>query len=452
MQATLPPGAQVTLRQSGRQGHVEQLLGAGGQGAVYRANFSGRPLAFKTYHPSVVAQDARLPVRLGRAIEAGPPDERFLWPLDFASAADMPQTIGIVMPLREARFRGMRDLIAAPPNRMNLRLAERCTACLRIADSFLKLHARGLCYQDINFGNLFLDPANGDIAICDNDNVDINGAPASVYGTRKFMAPEVVRREALPTAQTDLYSMAVLFFYILFAWHPLDGRIEAETVVLDAEAELSLYGTRPRFIFDPNDTSNGPVPGIHDPIVRRWKALSPTLRTLLVRAFTTGLSPLPGARVLETEWREAFARLRYSLLPCPGCGMEHAPGADDIDPDPGRLICLACGTQVPLPLGLWVGRDEIALLPGANVTAHNLDPARRFDDQTVLASVEQHPQDANVLGLRNRDVIDWQATFPDGQTVAIAPGRTLRLRTGVTVNFGKRAGIVGVFGNAEAVR
>ena len=84
-----------------------------------------------------------------------------------------------------------------------------------IADSFLKLHAKGLCYQDINFGNIFLDPVLGDICICDNDNVDINGERGGVFGTKKFMAPEIVRCEKRPDANTDLYSLAVVLFEML---------------------------------------------------------------------------------------------------------------------------------------------------------------------------------------------------------------------------------------------
>ena len=61
------------------------------------------------------------------------------------------------------------------PRRLAPSLTARANACCLIADSFLKLHAKGLCYQDINFGNIFLDPVLGDICICDNDNVDING-------------------------------------------------------------------------------------------------------------------------------------------------------------------------------------------------------------------------------------------------------------------------------------
>lgn len=40
--------------------------------------------------------------------------------------------------------------------------------------------------------NLFFDPDTGDVLICDNDNVSANGVNhSSVYGTPRFMAPEM---------------------------------------------------------------------------------------------------------------------------------------------------------------------------------------------------------------------------------------------------------------------
>jgi len=39
------------------------------------------------------------------------------------------------------------------------------TAGLELADSFLRLHAKGLCYRDILFGNVFFEPDTGKISI-----------------------------------------------------------------------------------------------------------------------------------------------------------------------------------------------------------------------------------------------------------------------------------------------
>jgi len=437
----LRPGHALSLTQSGLLGRVEAFLGAGGQGSVYLADFDGRRLAYKMYHAHTLANDQRVIVRLRQAMAAGRPDERYLWPIDLAMANGRSE-LGYVMPLREKRFRGMKDIIAAPPARMTPSLRAGATACLRIADSFLHLHARGLCYQDINFGNIFLDPVTGDIAICDNDNTDVNGAPAAVYGTRKFMAPEIVRREALPSTQTDLYSMAVMLFYILMAWHPLDGKAEAAIAILDGDAEYQLYGLNPRFLFHPQDDSNGPLAGMHEPIVMRWRRLSASVRALLVRAFTAGLSSAPGARVLETEWRDAFARLRDSLVVCPGCGLEHACDADDGDPTAERFACISCGGEVGLPLLLNLGRDRLALHSGTQLFAHHLDPARRFDDSVALGQVEPHPADPAIAGLRNLDDRPWTASFADGQTASVPPGKAMRLVAGTKVQFGRRNGVI----------
>lgn len=433
--ATLTSGHPIHLSDGSKAGTIVRFLGSGGQGEVYEAQLNAAPLAFKRYHASVVQNDVRLKERLAKAIANGSPDKRFLWPLSFASAEGDQKGIGILMPLREPRFRSMKDLIVAPPKRVSPSLAARATACLRIADSFLHLHSCGLCYQDISFGNLFLDPLTGDIAICDNDNVDVNGAPPSVFGTRKFMAPEIVRREAMPSAQTDLYSMTVMFFYLLFAWHPLDGKIEAETMILDGEAELALYGTAPRFLFDPVDASNGPVSGMHDPIVRRWRALSPELRRLFVRSFTSGLVD-PAKRVLETEWRDAFLRLRNTLIKCEACGFEHALSSDDSDAMPDKIGCIACKGAIDIPLLLAVGRSKVALLPGTSITAAHIDPLQRFDEEAAaLALVETHPSNTSVLGLRNLGTANWHAKFADGREVNVAPGTTLRIVKGAQIAF-----------------
>ncbi len=349
------------------------------------------------------------------------------------------RSFGYVMRLRDADYVGMRDLIAAPPRRVDPPLSIRAILCLRIAQSFLELHASGFCYQDINFGNIFFRPDSGDILICDNDNVDIDGAMGSVFGTRKFMAPEIVRDGVLPATNTDLFSMAVLFFYVLHAWHPLDGRAEAEVAVMDAAAELRLYGQSPVFLFDPEDTSNGPVAGMHEPILARWNALSPRIRGLFQRSFTIGLRT-PAARVLEAEWCAAFSAMATAAFPCPRCGFEHvaspAPGGG-ID---GPRVCAACGAVLAVPPMLAIGRALVSLAPGRGVPAFLLQPDQPMDFATLGASVEAHPTNPGIFGLRNRTEENWRATLPDRSTIAVPPGRTMRLIHGATIAFGKAVG------------
>ena len=432
----LQAGTLLASLRGGRQGRVLRLLGAGGQGAVYEIELDGAAFALKWYHEHYTRIDRNLRHRLDRAVERGAPAASFLWPLDLVEIAGRPE-FGYIMPLRQPHYRGMRDLIARPPQRVDLSLEQRLRLCARLAKSFLELHASGFCYQDINFGNIFLDPETVRILICDNDNVNIDGADASIYGTRKFMAPEVVRREVLPSTRTDLFSMAVLFFYVLIGWHPLDGRREAAIRVLDAAAEMSLYGTEPRFLFDPLDDSNGPVAGLHEPLVRRWQSLPSATRRLFIRSFGEGARD-PERRVLEHEWIAAFATAGSSVFACGHCGYEHTLERDAA----AAGHCLYCAAELALPPLLAIGRHAFAATRGRDLFAYVIEGSRLPDFDRVAATVETHPTRDDIVGLRNRTDRPWQATQPNGQATPVPAGKAVRLEPGLTLNFGNTIGRV----------
>ncbi|MCR6643761.1 MAG: serine/threonine-protein kinase [Terricaulis sp.] len=425
---------QPLMTVNGRPGRVGALLGAGGQGEVYHVTVEGLPFALKWYHRHYIDLDIGLRTRLERTIRRGAPTPDFLWPLDLVEIHGS-GSFGYVMPLRSDDFRGMRDLIAAPPQRLNLTLADRASVCLQLANSFLELHAGGFCYQDINFGNIFLHPENARILICDNDNVNIDGADASIYGARKFMAPEVVRREMLPNSRTDLFSMAVLFFYTLLGWHPLDGKREHAAALLDPDTEHRLYGAEPLFIFDPHNGANGPVRNFHEPIVARWNSLNGELRALFIRSFGEGLHD-PHARVLETEWRAPLQAVIDAAFGCADCQYEHVA-----DWRAGKMLapmaCLACGKAITAPEGLRVGRRVIGLSRGKSVPGDALGLRAG-----AAALVEAHPARPEITGLRNLSDTPWQATLPGGESHTVEAGQAVRILPGLGINFGKLTGAV----------
>ncbi len=419
--AELSPGTQFVSSKATRTGVVRSVLGAGGQGTVYAVDLEGATFALKWYHEHYIDIDTGLRDRLANAVERGAPDGRFLWPLELVTIPGNP-SFGYIMPVRAGHYVGMRDLIAPPPKRVELSLADRAKLCARIADSFLQLHARGFCYQDINFGNIFLDPATADILICDNDNVNVDGAPASIYGTRKFMAPEVVRREVLPSTQTDLFSMAVMFFYVIFGWHPLDGQQEANIKILDTDAENRLYGTQPVFIFDTVNNANAPVAGLHDALVYRWQSLNDELRDLFLQSFMQGLFN-PGKRVLEYEWRSAFLKMSSAVYQCGQCGYENVAQSG------GAAKCGYCGQDPAVPPLLKVDKNILTLDVSRPITSSMLSLMIEQPDP-VVATVEAHPQHAHVLGLRNQSAETWRSEIPGYSATPIAPGKTLRLLHG----------------------
>ncbi len=422
---------------NGRLGRFGELLGAGGQGEVYHVVVDGLPFALKWYHQHYTEIDTGLRLRLERGIRRGAPTNDFLWPLDLVEVQGN-CSFGYIMPLRTADFRSIRDLIAPPPHRLELTLANRIRLCQQLAHSFFELHASGFCYQDINFGNIFVNPDTARILICDNDNVNIDGADASIYGTRKFMAPEVVRRESLPNSRTDLFSMAVLFFYTLFGWHPLDGRRENEISVLDADSEMSLYGTNPIFLFDPDRPENGPVDGIHDWIVARWQSLPKTLRQLFTHGFTDGLQD-PALRVLETEWMNAFTPIPDAIHKCHDCDFEHVISLESGQPI-APAECLCCGEALEVPPVLCIGSHVIAMNIGQEIRAGHLDDTG--NEVGIAAKVEAHPSRPGVIGLRNMTDKPWRVTLPEGASHTVPSGQAVRIAPETAINFGKSVGII----------
>ncbi len=417
---------------NGRPGRVGHLLGAGGQGEVYQIEMAGSPFALKWYHLHYIDADEMLRQRLERAVRRGPPTSDFLWPLDLAEVPGR-AGFGYVMPLRSGSYTSIQDIIAPPPKRLELSLSLRADICRQLADNFLQLHANGFCYQDVNFGNIFIDPDTGRILICDNDNVNVDGADASIYGTRKFMAPEVVRRETLPNSRTDLFSLAVLFFYTIFGWHPLDGRREHEIQVFGAEAEQRLYGSDPLFLFDPDNDENGPVEGVHDWIVARWQAMPQRIRDLFMRSFTTGLSD-PDKRVLETQWRNAFEKMLQAVHTCPDCGFEHVVDTGRSGPG-GWQKCLSCDAELAYP-HMLSGRDVAALLTVGREIAF---PTPGNGNCPDTARVEAHPTYEDLIGLRNCGEKPWRAGLADGSSHPVPPGKSVRIEPGLEIEVGRHS-------------
>jgi DNA-binding helix-hairpin-helix protein with protein kinase domain len=421
---------------------VEDHLGGGGQGEVYRVSADGQPFALKWYAEGYLGRAPRLRDRLERAIREGPPSDRFLWPLDLTFAELHPE-FGYLMKLREKRFRGLNEWL----NRdVNPSFAALATTGFELADNMLLLHAqKGLCYRDINYNNVFFDPATGEIRICDNDNVDVNLQPGEIGGTPKFMAPEIVRGEALPTIDTDRYSLAVLLFLLFMVHHPLDGALERAVRCLDVPAMRKLYGTEPVFIFDPADDSNRPVPGPdgqQNPLAY-WPIYPKFLRDLFTRAFTDGLRDPKNGRVMESEWCAAMARLRDSLMHCPRCRAENFYDADALKAAGGRPpSCWNCRTDFRLPYRIRLGQNVVILGPRARLFPHHVDPLRKVEFTAPVAEVTPHPAEPEVLGLTNLAEARWIVTGPDHAIQEVGRGQTCRLVHGATIQFGPSAGEV----------
>ena len=421
MSAELLPGARIVLSGRGGVCRVQTCLGQGGQGAVYRISpRRGEDLALKWYHPRAATPSQEEALSL--LVEQGPPSAGFLWPLYLATAQGLPG-FGYAMPLRPGRYVDLALLLSGGAAATVAILAR---AGVELADAFLQLHTRGLCYRDISFGNVFLDPKTGEILVCDNDNVGESGSPPDVLGTPAFMAPEIVAGLALPDTNTDLHSLAVLLFYLLARGHPLEGRREAAIHCLDEPARRALYGPDALFVFDPVNLANRPVPGYHDKPLGLWPLYPARLRDTFAAAFGAGLRR-PAARPRTSDWRRALARLRDAVGVCPACGGEIL-----YDPDfpPARCPLRGCGAPLPrAPRLLVAGREPVALHPGATLFPHHFLPGPP-DLRAPVARVRARPGHPGVFGLGNLGGVPWDLAAADGGRVLVLPDRSAPLVPG----------------------
>lgn len=253
---------------------VTRIIGEGGQGAVYevRNEVDGDLRALKWYNAQAATEGQRAAIL--RLIKRGRPGPMFLWPEALVDGPD--GRFGYTMALRPTASRSISDLLLG---RVDSRPSLALSLCSELATAYLLLHAEGLCYRDISFGNVFFDAESGAVFVCDNDNVGVDGeSDNGVLGTRRFMAPEIVRGDAAPSAQTDLHSLAVLLFYVTMMHHPLIGRREREH--RGRSGETYLLGTAPLFIFDPDDEANRADPLSQPAAIARWARYPGSIRTL----------------------------------------------------------------------------------------------------------------------------------------------------------------------------
>jgi DNA-binding helix-hairpin-helix protein with protein kinase domain len=412
---------------------IEGILGEGAQAEVYRARIGDSAYAVKWYRPEYLGADPRLWDRLKVAISSGSPSEQFLWPFDFAAFPGSASCGGYIMPIKPPEYVSMVDLLRrhCEPSFRALTLVG-----FQLANSFLKLHAAGLCYRDINFGNVFFNPETGDIRIADTDNVDVNLRPGSIKGTPGFMAPEVARNIVQPNAMSDRFSLAVLLFFIFNLGHPLKGKRELTLPYDPGDPDKSrrLCEDDPLFVYHPTDDSNRPVPGEHDPLLSFWPIYPTSLRRLFTRAFTEGLHD-PDARVMENEWRKEMCVIRDAIFQCEACTAENFYDIEKARQKQPLNPCWGCNRTLETPPRMRLGGEYdphlVVLGRGTQLFAHHLE-RDTYNFARPLAEVT-----ANPFGLRNRSGGSWVCRGQDNSITVVRNDDVLPFKSDCHISFGK---------------
>lgn len=423
---------------NGKEIAVQDVLGEGGQGIVYKVLYDGEERALKWYSKGVGDNTGRFYENIKRNIEKGSPAPTFLWPLALTEILDG-KCFGYVMELRPAGYKDF-DLLLL--NKVQFKnFSAIINAALQITASFRKLHNLGFSYQDLNDGNFFINPENGHILICDNDNVAPGGQNLGIQGKPKYMAPEVVNAAKLPDTFSDRFSLAVILFLLLCKSHPLDG-LKDNNRIDPAKNEMNLYCLNPIFIFDPADKSNRPNPEIHKNALLFWEIYPKHIQELFVKAFSKELMQCDGSgredRIIEKTWLKELTRLRSEIAVCPFCEEETF-----FDTQKESTRCINCGKSFERPPVLRLKNGDVILQPERKIYRYQIDDSVDIESETLeedIGIVIRNKNNPAIWGLRNTGKKTWVKRTPQGKEEMSESGKVIPVARGLKISFGTAEG------------
>jgi serine/threonine protein kinase len=416
--ADLPKGHTIQTKDF-KKVVVGKKLGEGGQGAVHEVDYNGQKKALKWYSGKKIASPKKFYENLENNIKKGKPTNAFLWPE--AITEKQGEAFGYIMDLRLPEYKDFSKFLIGREGFAGI--TPMTNAALQITAGFRALHQKGYSYQDLNDGNFFIDPKNGNVLICDNDNVSEYGKNSGIAGKARYMAPEIVIGKAKPGMQTDAFSLAVVLFMLWTNSHPLEGKA-ACVPCMDAKSEKKIYGENPVFVLDPKDDSNRPVQGIHKGVISRWGFLPDYLKDTFIKAFSKELMKDPQSRIIEQEWLRIFIRMRSEVYKC-FCGEVYF--ADAVNPNP----CPECKKKNAFPMYIKTQRYNVPVHQRTRLYACHTDKGSD-DYETLNGEVSANGSD---FMLKNVSKETWYVTDAGAQT-SVAPGAFVKLKKSTTINFG----------------
>jgi len=206
------------IRQKIGQYRVQERLGAGGMGSVYRAvdETLGRDVAVKVLDTSMEDSTARLRAEAAALARLSHPGIATVYEL-------VEDDSHLVMVMELVRGQTLQHIVDHVGVFSARRAAE---LCMQALEALEHAHASGVVHRDLKPGNLMLTDS-GLIKVMDfgiarlEGSVNLTGAGA-MLGTPAYMAPEQVLGHPVD-ARADLYAMGVVFFRLVTAGLPFKG-------------------------------------------------------------------------------------------------------------------------------------------------------------------------------------------------------------------------------------
>jgi serine/threonine protein kinase len=293
----------------------------------------------------------------------------------------------------------------------------------------------------------------------DNDNVDFDSDEDLVrIGYPSFIAPEVLRGESRPSSDSDRHSLAVLFYYLFFMHHPLEGKavLSDDSAIFDGVASSKIYANSP-YHFDPDDKSNEALPSSEDDdgglagdkAIRNRQIYPESFLKHFDDTFTKGLKK-KHLRTMENVWGDAFDELEHQIILCrnPSCQDSELGARENFYQGERPHHCYQCQQEITLPPRMKVMPDKrvIVLTHDIHLRGRHIGEIRdRSQRDQVHGGIDVNPADPAKWGLRNDTSVQWKVQKePGGPWIEIPLDKRVALsRRKIVVDFGNgRKGII----------
>ncbi len=373
---------------------IEELLGTGGMGRVYKAYHPRlkRHVAIKVVGAAADGEATRRFEREAQAV-AGLHHPHILTVFDYGEVQGEPYMVLEYM--ANGSLADREDTLPLPPEEV-VRLLRPVAAALDHA------HRRGVIHRDVKPANVFLDgeqrPVLGDFGLSKLNRMDSLTATGTIAGTPTFLSPEQARGQQL-TAASDIYSLAVMAFLLLTGEPPFKSGADPLAVLYQHVNELPPPPSQVCSALPPA-LDNIVLKGLAKGPDERWptatemvEALDDAIKVQGPLARTVALQPAGRSRARELRIAGA-AIAALALLAGAAYGLSRfapLPGAitGSESPPPGATAAgsVAVDTPEPLKIGQAIKVHGAGLDParGARVFIEQGGIGAQIEDDSLIA-------------------------------------------------------------------
>ena len=295
------------------QFRIEEQIGTGGMGTVYRAHQStvGRDVAIKVLKPEL-ARDEQAVFRFER-------EARVAISLDhpnlvrvFLSGRLSDGRLYIVMELLEGRS------LADELDELGLPSLERALVMtMKLCAGLGAVHAAGIVHRDIKPENIYLvrrgtDPDFvklvdfGIARILEPDGASTTTQSGRVFGTATYISPEAALGE--PTDQrSDIYSLGVLTYQLLTGELPFEGKTAGAVLMQHVHQAPPLLQSKGRGVEVSDDVASVVMRSLGKDPDARQQTLAEFLNSLAEASGGAGLLKDARPLLLGTVWGDDLA-------------------------------------------------------------------------------------------------------------------------------------------------